>query len=237
MPLSAGASLYKSLYEENPISLAGGIASGVPGGAMSVLDLLGTVTTASGDDEPFANFYPLAGSSLVENQIANYPFANMTVAANAVIRQPLVVSLLMRVPARGVGGYVAKTQVMTALKNTLDQHVFQGGTFNVATPTFFYTNVLLVKLHDVSGGDTLQTQVTYQWDFIKPLVTLADAQATQSASMSLLSSGGATDGSLSGTTPNIGTGVSATSFGSDIPAASGTISLGLSGVQVTGSQF
>ena len=242
MPYSAGSSQFKLSYEINPIVLTGGIASGIPGGALTVLSLLqalsfGALTGTSdvGLDDTFANFYPLAGGTLIENQVGNYPFANMTVAANAMIAQPLAISLMMRIPVRDSGGYDTKTTVMTSLQNAIKQHCQAGGTFGVATPTFYYDNTLLIKLHDVSGGEILQAQYQYQWDFLKPLVTLDDAAAVQSASMALLSSGGATDGALSGITPTIGQGVttatpviSPASAGS-IGAGSGTGTFGLGG--------
>ena len=233
MPATGGEISYRLAYEVQPITLSGGIAGGVPGGVISVFSLLQAITigglTGTGDlgslNNAFAHFFPIAGSSLIEYQIGSYPFANMTVAANAMIAQPLAVSMLMRVPCRAPGDYATKTYVMTALQNTLAQHQQSGGTYSVATPTFFYDNVLLVKLHDVSGGDSKQAQYEYQWDFVKPLVTLADAAGAQNAAMSLLSSGGATDGSLSGTTPSIGQPLS-TATPSISPGAAGAVGAG-----------
>lgn len=211
MALSDGATTYRGLYELAPITLVGGSAANVPGGGINVLSVLsnlslGGLTGDGGVDIPFAEFMPLAGSTLLENQYGTYPFANQSVAANARIKQPLQVSLLMRVPARTPGGFDTKTQVMTALQNTLEQHVEAGGFFAVNTPSFLYANMLLLKLHDVSSGSTLQSQVEYQWDFFKPIVTLDDAAGAQNAMMSLLSSGGMSDGALSGVAPTIGAG-------------------------------
>lgn len=227
MTLSDGASVYRLSYEVAPITLVGGVASGVPGGGMNLLSVLDNLAlgglTGDGDlGVPFAEFMPLPGGTLVENQYGTYPFANNTVAANARVKQPLAVSMLMRVPVRTPGGFDTKTQVMTALQNTLEQHVEGGGFFAVATPSFLYVNMLLLKLHDVSSGATLQTQVEYQWDFFAPLITREDAEGAQNAMMSLLSSGGATDGALSGVAPTIGAGgTGATPAVS--PAASGAI--------------
>jgi hypothetical protein len=226
MAYSDGQSAFKNAFEISPIALSGGVASGIPGGVLSIFSLLsssGVLGDFDGSlDDTFANFFPLAGGELISNQYGNYPFANMTVAANAVIRQPISISMLMRIPVRTPGGYNTKSSVMTALKNTLDQHIQSGGTFSVATPTFFYSNVLLTKLHDVSGGETQQAQYAYQWDFWKPLVTLEDAQGAQNAMMSLLSSGAATDGSLSGVGTTIGQPIT-TASGVVSPAATGSV--------------
>jgi hypothetical protein len=232
MAYSSGASQFKAMYELNPISLVGGIAGGVPGGTISILSLLQTGTfggiNGGGDldlDHAFANFYPIAGSTLIDSQYGTYPFANMKVAANAAIIQPRNVSLQMRIPVREAGGYATKTQVMTALQNTLAQHNLAGGYYSVATPTFFYDACLLLKLQDVSGGESLQLQIVYQWDFFKPLVTLEDATETQNASMSMLSSGGQTDGATSGVAQTIGD--PGTTAGVDTsPASAGNVGSG-----------
>ena len=146
-------------------------------------------------------------------------------AANAVVAQPLVVSMLMRVPCRLAGDYAIKTSIMTALQNTLASHTQSGGLFNVATPSFFYPNVLLTRLHDVSGGDSKQAQIEYQWDFVKPLVTLDDALGAENAMMSNLSSGGQTDGATSGVDSSIGNPTS--TAGPEVsPAAAGNVGAG-----------
>ena len=87
------------------ISQAGSFLSGLISGG-SDLDL----------DSFFANFYPMPGSSLIDQQIGHYPFANQTVAANAIIVQPLTVSMLMRVPVRDPGGYSTKLSVSSDVR-------------------------------------------------------------------------------------------------------------------------
>ncbi len=203
MAYSAGLSAYASAFAVSPITLSGGIASDIFGGMlplMSVIESLGlTDTPAFGPDSAFATFQPLPNTSLIDNQIGKYPFANLAIAANAIIRQPLVVSMLMICPVKDVGGYWSKLGIMTSLQNTLQNHCSQGGTFAVATPSFFYADVILTGLHDVSSGESKQAQIMWRWDFEKPLVTLADAAAVQSQMMSDISGGLPTDGSLSGT--------------------------------------
>ena len=91
-------------YRISPIILVGGIAGGFVGGAVPIVtylqpDMFRTLLdTGTGDltyDNFFAHFDPLPQASLIENQIGEYPFANQTVAANAIIVQPLRVSLRM----------------------------------------------------------------------------------------------------------------------------------------------
>lgn len=240
MAYSAGAYAYKLAYEVAPITMTGGIAGGTIGGAISVLSLLQSISFGGlygdGDvdlDSTFANFFPVAGSTLVDNLYSNYPFANLTVAANAVIAQPLAVSLLMRIPCRSAGDYATKTYIMQALQSTLQQHCQSGGLFNVAVPVGFYPNALLSKLHDVSGGSSLQAQIEYQWDFIKPLVTLDDALGAENAMMSNLSSGGQTDGALSGVDNAVGS-PGTTSAPEVSPAATGAQGAGVSSGSVPG---
>lgn len=221
MAYSDGAASYELNYSINPIALTNGIASSIPGAALSVAGLLqslnaSTITSPSdfGIDTTFAKFYPIAGDTLVDNQIGNYPFANMAIAANAIINQPLKVSLLMRVPASAVsGGYQGKLALMTSLQNTLAQHIANEGTFAVATPSFYYSDVLLVTLTDVSAGETNQVQVEWRWDFIKPLISQSGATIATNNMMTALSSGGPTSGDPSGIGSNVGNPTNAQSSG------------------------
>lgn len=211
MAYTPSEAAYKLAFEISPITLTGGIASNIVGGALSVMSLLQAISysgiLSGGDfalDNAFANFRPLPGAALVENQIGMYPFANLTVAANCIIAQPLSISLLMHCPCKNPGDYPIKTAIMTALQNTLDQHNKSGGLYNVATPSFFYTNVILVGLHDVTGGEGIQAQTDWKWDFIKPLVSVQDAGNAQNQMMSRLSSGAQTNGALFGTGDSVG---------------------------------
>ena len=202
MAYSAGLSAYASAFAVSPITLTGGIASDIFGSMlplMSVIESLGLTDAPSfGADSAFATFQPLPNTSLIDNQIGKYPFANLAIAANAIIRQPLVVSMLMICPVKDPGGYWSKLGIMTSLQNTLQNHCSQGGTFAVATPSFFFSDVILTGVHDVSSGESKQAQIMWRWDFEKPLVSLADAAAVQSQMMSDISSGLPTDGSQSG---------------------------------------
>ena len=194
-PAAQGFSL---AFELSPIILTGGVAANSVGGAIPIISLLesdsyatllsggGLITT----DNAFAVFMPLPGSSLINNTIGMYPFANQQTAANAIITQPLGISLKMICPARQPGDYGgANLAILTALQATLAQHNILGGTYTVVTPAFVWTDTIMTGLRDISGGETKQVQYAWQFDFIKPLVTLADAQQAQNNLMSTISGG------------------------------------------------
>lgn len=187
-------------YELSPIVLVNGIAQDVPDGKLPIISLLQAqdfnqgLLSGSSDisySDFIAHFNPLpSGSTLIDNSVATYPFANQQVAANAIIVQPLRVSLMMIAPAQDNGGYSSKLATFTSVQNALAQHSIQGGTYIVATPAFLWTNLLLLTLKDVTlQGETKQAQVRWQWDFFQPLITLEQAQAAQNSLMSKISSG------------------------------------------------
>lgn len=185
---NAGSSQFDLSFQINPILLVGGIASGQTGG-MSISDLLG------GDsDDPIARFIVLNGGTLIDQSVATFPFANQTVAANATIANPNVVSLKMIIPAKDEFSYGQKLQVVTALQSSLAKHNSQGGTYTVATPSFYYDNGLLMAVRDISGGESKQAQIEWQFDFFFPLITLAAAQAAQSTLMNKISNATPVDG-------------------------------------------
>lgn len=228
-------------YQLSPIILTNGIAQYVPGGMLPIIALTealnfteGLLSGANIDfNNAFANFVLMPGGTLIANRVGEYPFANQATAANAIISDPLNLSLRMICPARGAGGFLVKLATITALKLALDAHSSSGGTYTVATPAYFYTNLLLLDLTDVSTNPK-QPQSEWIWRFRKPLLTLEDAQNSLNTMMSKISGGLVTDGSTSG--PNVTTGspVSLAAPGV-IPAASGTSGAGVSGIGDTGS--
>ncbi len=237
MPYSAGQFAYKLAFEISPITLTGGSAQNIPGGMlplMSITQAASFTSLISGGsnvdpDDFFANFYPLPGSSLIEQQIGHYPFANQTVAANAIIVQPLTISMLMRVPVRDPGGYASKLAQMTSLRDALHQHNISGGTYTIATPSYFYTNCVMAPgMHDVSSGDTLQAQIAWRLDFEQPLISLQDAAGAQNLMMSQLTSGVQTNGANFGLAPTVGIPPSLATPGIS-PAASSSSSSGVAG--------
>lgn len=189
-----GRLAYQLAFQVSPIILQNGLADSVTGGLLPLLtftqalssatsaftgitslNLSGFTSSLTNLSEYFAQFVPMPGSTLVNNQIGQYPFANQTVAANAIIAQPLNVSLKMICPANGSTGYITKTLTMLALKQALAQHNSLGGTYIVLTPSYIYNNCILTSLHDVSSGQTKQVQTEWQFDFVQPLVTTSEA--------------------------------------------------------------
>jgi hypothetical protein len=172
---TTGQTIFEAAFEISPIILQGGLAQ-FSGGYLpltaitEVIDLPGLSSK-----QFFAHYKPLAGSTLSEWQIAEYPFVNLQMAANAQIQMPLKVSLLMVAPAQTGGGYLFKQAIFTALKIALENHVQLGGTFTVLTPAYTYTNCLLTSLRDVSSPSDKQVQTMYQWDFVQPLITESGA--------------------------------------------------------------
>jgi hypothetical protein len=238
MSYSAGQAAFKLAFEISPIMLTGGIALNIPGGMLPLLSISQAASYSgliSGGvnvdlDDFFANFYPIPGSTLIDQQIGHYPFANQTVAANAIIVQPLTVSMLMRVPVRDPGGYALKLAQMTSIQNALHQHNVSGGTYTVATPVYFYTDTVMRGMVDVSSGDTLQAQVAYRLDFEQPLISLEAAASVQNLMMSQLTSGVQTTGANFGLAPTVGVPPSLAASGI-APSAQTSASAGVAGQQ------
>jgi len=169
--------VFSVAYEDSPIILQKGIAQYVPGGLLPVT-LLTEVFDVPGlvNGQLFAKYKPVPGGTLQDWQVAEYPFASMQVAANAVIQQPLKISMLMICPAQNNGGYLFKQAILTGLKLALETHILTGGSFSVITPAYTYTNCLLTGLHDVTPPSDKQVQYLFQWDFVQPLITATGAQ-------------------------------------------------------------
>ena len=210
-------SIFQLGYEISPIILQNGIASFLSGNLLPII----AITEASNfttkllqGKNPlnlntfFAHFEPMVGSTLIDNEIADYPFANQAVASNAIIARPKKISMKMTCPAQGSGGYVNKLITFTALKSALDSHNQSGGTYTVATPAFIYTNCILTSLTDVSPTDLKQVQTVYQFDFVQPLITLNSAQQVLNTLMSKIDAGLPTATSISGLDNTIFTPVS-----------------------------
>lgn len=194
---SAGFVAFKLAYQISPIILTGGIATNL-GGAIPIVALTeGANFIASllsgGEniqlDGFFANYQPLPGATLVNNQVATYPFANQSVAANAIIAQGLNISLLMQCPAKGPAGYLLKLITMQSLQASLAQHNNMGGLYSIVTPSYIYTNCILTRMVDVSGGESRQAQYSWQLDFYQPLLTTAQAQQAQNSLIQTLTNG------------------------------------------------
>jgi len=195
---SAGLAAYKFAFELCPIFLTGGVAKFVPGSVLPIVVLLEALNapidliTGGGNfnlDDFFAHFLPQAGSTLIENDIARYPFANQAVAANALIEKPLHISMRMICPAKDDLGVWIKLGTMLLFRAAIAQHNRSGGLYTVATPSFFYTNCIMSDMRDATGGEGHQVQTEWQLDFERPLLTLEAAQSVQNNLMSKLSNG------------------------------------------------
>lgn len=190
-----GYDAYKLGFQISPIILTQGIASGIPGGLLPIIALTEAANFAngllSGDigidlDDFFAHYEPTPGTTLISNEVATYPFANQTVAANSIIAEPLMIGMTMVCPARDKLGYFVKLGIMSALVKSLTAHNASGGTYTVVTPSYIYTNCLMRSMTDVSGAQTKQKQSAWQFEFMQPLLTAAQAASVQNSLMGVL---------------------------------------------------
>lgn len=180
MSVNIGQSVFATAYEISPIILSGGLAQFMPGEMLPIIAITQAanfgINLLTGSDPLdlnnfFGHFRPLPGSTLVDNDIAMYPFANQAYAANAIVAKPLRISMLMNCPANIKGGYMSKMITFTALKAALDKHNQNGGTYIVATPSYVYLGCILTNLTDVSRPDSQQPQNAWQFDFMQPLTS------------------------------------------------------------------
>jgi len=243
--INSGLAAFKLQFQISPIVLTGGLAGGIPGGMLPLISITeaqnfaGLLSGGSSDldlDEFFAFFQPLPGGTLIDQQIGHYPFANQAVAANAVIAQPLKISMLMIVPAQGPAAYAVKLATLMSLQAAIKQHNASGGTYTVVTPAAFYANCVMTGLVDISNQRSKKVQNAWRWDFEQPLLTVADAQQQQNSMMSKLTAGVQTDGSLSGLEPTVGSPFSLAAP-SLIPAASGLPAAGTAVAPGSGGTF
>jgi hypothetical protein len=209
MGISPGLAAFKLSFQLSPIVLTGGIAASIPGGMLPIISITQAIDFVDGLlsggseltdlDDFFANFHPLPGSEILAQQLGKYPFANQAIAANAVIRQPINVSYRMVCPAGGESGYAVKLATMLALQAALSQHNAQGGTYICATPSFFFTGCVFLRMFDTSNTNDKQAQNTWQLDFEQPLLTLSDAVGAQQSLNGVL---GQINGGTSVTSPS-----------------------------------
>ena len=181
-----GFNSFQRYFEIAPIWLEGGIAQNLPNKIMSILQLTegdARVIYPNANDY-FAHFKVISGGTLEDWSIAEYPFASLAMAANAVLQNPLKVSLMMYCPAQAStqsnnyrNNYFAKGSTLTSLKFAIDDHVSSGGTFVINTPSFVYGNALLTSLRDISVASDKQVQYMWQWDFTCPLITQSQTEA------------------------------------------------------------
>lgn len=209
--MSPGLAAFKLSFQVSPIILVNGIANAIPGQMLPIIAITEALNFFDGIlsggeninlDSFFANYVVIPGGTMIDQQIGKYPFANQSVAANAVIAQPLRVSLLMICPARTTtAGYAVKLATMISLKNTIAQHNASGGTYTIITPSVFYTNCVLTGIEDASTGESKQPQNAWRWNFEQPLLTQTQAASALQAlngTMSRITGGLPSTGALSG---------------------------------------
>ena len=244
--MNAVRAAYQLTFQLSPIILTGGTAKFIPGGMLPLISITESLNFVTGLlsgaainlDSFFANFEPLPGSSLIDLDFSRYPFANQAVAANAIISNPLKVSLIMHCPARGRAGYAAKLATMMALQATIANHTSNGGTFTVATPVMFYDNCLLKGLTEMPSANSKQWCSTYRWDFERPLLTQADGAQAQNNLMGKITAGVSLPGNpppWSGLNPTVGAPPSLAGP-AVVPAMSNVGGAGVSAPSVIGSR-
>ena len=230
---SLGTEAFQLSFQISPIVLTNGIAQLVPGGMLPIIaitealnfaeGLLGGGDQDIGLDQSFAHFKVMPGSTLIENAYGKYPYANQSVAANAVIVQPLGISLMMTLQIKNLA---ARLATMTALQAALGLHTNLGGTYTVVTPSFPYTNLVLRSLKG-AGDQGTQSQVYWQWDFEQPLLTEQQAAITMNGFMSNIAGGLPTTGALSG--PQVVSNPLSLAAGSIFPSSSSLTGTGVAG--------
>jgi hypothetical protein len=203
---------YRLLYQITPIFLTNGIAGPIAGSMLPILALLNAdafgalyqtgAEQQSGQpfqlDDAFAIFQPIPGGTLSKQTPAEYPYANLNIAANAIVRNPLDVSLVMMTPMKTQQAWALKLATMTALKNTLDTHNNAGGTYTIFTPAFTYINMLMTGLTDVSTAQSPLPQNIWRWDFHKPLVAANDLASALSNLMTQITNGAVSNAEITG---------------------------------------
>ncbi len=218
--------LYKLGFEISPVILNGGIAQSIPGGMLPIValtqsasfvtGLLGGAINLTDLDKYFCHWKPIQGATMVDYDIATYPFANQTVAANALLAKPLRVSLMMDAPVNENTGAMTKLVTLSALQSVLQAHANLGGTFIVATPALIYSGCILKTVKDVTSFNEPIPQKSWVWDFEQPLVTENGAKQAVNSFLSKIDGGTkVTDPSWTGVAAALGN----TSLGSGVSSA------------------
>jgi len=187
---SAARNRFKMQYEYAPILLKNGIADGYPEKVMSILQLTQQNGYPLDDTGYFGYFSFVNGGTFMQNSVAQYPFANQYTAANAIIRQPNNISLLMTCPARANMPLDRRQSIFQSLMSSLDRHIALGGMFVIYTPMAIMDNCLLLSGRDASSGDNAMLQNGIIFDFQQPqIMTEEDAQKATNSTMSKINNG------------------------------------------------
>lgn len=197
MALNYFGQAFRLAFEISPILLVDGIAASIPGGTMPIAVLTEGVSIVDGllhgeiADQSTA-FTPMAGTTLVQQDIGTLNFYNMVTAANSVVNRPnRVIMQMIRPASTKNGGYATKGITFAALKLALDKHNQSGGYYVVMTPSYIYTGCLLRAMIDVSGFSEQNKQVQHTWqlEFEQPLLSISQVDAALGGLMSKFDSG------------------------------------------------
>ncbi|MWO33640.1 hypothetical protein GQN26_22885 [Escherichia coli] len=206
MSLNYFGQAFKLAFEVSPILLVDGIASKIPGGVMPIAVLTEGLSIANGllhgeiRTRSMAAFTPMAGTTLVQQDICNLNLYNQVTAANATVRKPnRVVMQMIRPASTEDGGYTTKGMTFTALKMALDMHNQYGGCYTVLTPSFIYTRCLMRSFIDTSGFSEQNKQVQHTWqiEFEQPLSSVEQTVKTLASVLDKFDKGMPSDGALS----------------------------------------
>ncbi|EFE3850970.1 hypothetical protein CFR02_002964 [Escherichia coli] len=206
MSLNYFGQAFKLAFEVSPILLVDGIASKIPGGMMPIAVLTEGLSIANGllhgeiRTRSMAAFTPMAGTTLVQQDICNLNFYNQVTAANATVRKPnRVVMQMIRPASTEDGGYTTKGMTFTALKMALDMHNQYGGCYTVMTPSFIYTHCLMRSFIDTSSFSEQNKQVQHTWqiEFEQPLSSVEQTVKTLASVLDKFDKGMPSDGPLS----------------------------------------
>lgn len=221
--MSLTRDLYQLGFQISPIILCDGIAGAIPGGMLPIVSLtqaanfaLGAVGGAidlSSLDKYFCHWRVQSGSTLLNYELAKYPFANQKVAANAMLAQPQEIPMVMNAPINENTGIMSKMVTFSALQATLEAHANLGGTYIVATPAMIFNNCLLTKIQDITPNTEAVPQREWLFTFERPLISETEAEGAINNFLSKIDAGDVTTSSAWTT---VGSALGNTSLGSSV---------------------
>lgn len=226
--------LYKLGFEISPVILCDGIAASISGGMLPIVALTQSASFVSGlvsgsldltNTDSYFCHWRAAGGTLINDQVASYPFANQQVAANAVMAQPNTLTMVMEAPMNDNAGAMTRLTTLSALQAVLQAHRNLGGTYTIATPAAIYSGCLLMTLRDVPNQGRPTPQETWQWDFVQPLVSESGAESAVNSFLSKIDSG---DKSTSSAWTNATAALGNTSLGGTVSSVANSV-IGLIG--------
>lgn len=211
-------SAFSLAFEISPIILNGGIAKDIPGNSLPIAVFTEGLSIVNGllsggDNNPSTRFYPMAGTTLVQQDIGNYNFFNQVTAANAVIIKPNRIIMQMITPANTTNNkYTQKALTFAALKVALDSHNQAGGSYTILTETHIYTGCVMRSFVQSSNlsAENKQSQYSFLLEFEQPVLTTTELGQTLNNILAKFSSGTNAGGTIawSGLRNAVGNGIS-----------------------------